>query len=162
MKTLTGGYGPAMREDASREGAAFATLLRETRTERRLLQEDVIRGTSVSRSTYLRWEAGDVGRPEPKQVREVCLFLGINPRRAAVALGLCTNDELDLPPDEPKYEPVVVEIGQILADSSIPDAARAALRHALDAALNLWRMAVSMPEPKEPAPVVASRRSARR
>lgn len=159
--SVTGSYGFAMREDASPEGAAFATLLRESRAERGLLQEDVIRATSISRSTYLRWEAGGIDRPDPRQVREVCLVLGINPRRSAVALGLVTNDELGLPPDEPKYHPAVVQIGRILADPSVPEPARDALLHTLHAALNLWQMTVSMPVPHEPSGDALTKRRAK-
>src|SRR5688500_2783132 len=110
------GYGAAVREHISAEGAAFATLLREQRAERSVTQDDVIAAASVSRSTYLRWESGDIGRPDWKQVREVCVFLGFHPGLAAIALGLLTRDELGMPPEEPTYAPEVVEIGRILAD----------------------------------------------
>ncbi|MBB4747772.1 helix-turn-helix domain-containing protein [Actinoplanes lobatus] len=147
-----------MRDDVTPEGAAFAELLRSARKDAGLLQDDVIQRSGVSRSTYLRWEAGDGVRPDLRYVRKVCQVLGINPRRAAIALGLVTPADLDLAPDESEYDPMVVEINRVLADASVPDAARAALRHTLDAAMNLWRTAVAMPEPHEPRGADLARR----
>lgn len=159
---VNGGYGVAMRDDVNPEGAPFAELLRSARRDARLLQDDVISRSGVSRSTYLRWEAGDVGRPDLRSVRAVCLVLGVNPRRAAIALGLVTPAELDTA-DAGDYDPVVVEINRVLTNPDVPHASRAALRHALDAALNLWRTAVSMPEPHEPSgDELTTRRSTRR
>ena len=159
----TSGYVLAVREGESSEGAAFAALLRAARTTKGLTQDDVIKSTSLSRSTYLRWEGGEAPRPDLKQVREVCLFLDINPREASVALGLCTNYELGLPPPEPEFDPVTLEIGRILADPSQPAASRAALTHALESALVLWRMAVAMPQPTEPrGSDLSARRAAQR
>lgn len=145
---MTSSYGDGMRDDVSSEGAAFATLLREARKEQGLTQDDVIIATRISRSTYLRWEGGGVDRPDLKQVRDVCKFLGVNPGYAAIALGLMTREDLDLPPEQ--FDPVVVEAGKILADDSHPAGSRAALRKMLHAALDLWREAAGMPEPKEP------------
>lgn len=158
---MTSSYGDGMRDDVSAEGAAFATLLRDARSNRGLTQDDVIRATSVSRSTYLRWESGGVERPELKQVRDVCVFLGIHPGYAAIALGLMTREELGLPPEQ--FDPVVVEAGAILADDSQPASSRAALKHMLQAALGMWREATRMPEPKEPrgADLVRRRRPVR-
>lgn len=143
---LTSSYGLGVRNEPTSKGMAFATLLRTARTERGLTQGDVIANTSVSRSTYLRWESGDAQLPNIDQVRDVCLYLGIRPTVAAVALGLLTEEELGY-----LFDPIVVEIGEILFDPSTSPAARAALRHSLDAALRLWRMAVAMPEPIEPS-----------
>lgn len=148
----TSGYGLDVRDAETPEGTAFADLLRAGRAAATpaLKQDDVINNTSVSRSTYLRWEGGDVSsRPDLKQVREVCLFIGINPTQAAVALGLCTADEINPSPSEPEFDPVALEIGRILADRSHPES-HAALTRALESAVSLWRMAVAMPEPHEP------------
>ena len=157
---MASGYGLGVRNEPGSKGMAFAALLRTARTERGLKQGDVIANTSVSRSTYLRWEAGDAQLPNIDQVRDVCLYLGIKTPAAAVALGLCTEEELGLPApaDEPQFDPVAVEIGKILSDPSTSPAARAALKHSLDAALTLWRMAVAMPEPIEPSGRSLSRR----
>lgn len=161
---LSSGYGVAMREDVTSEGAPFADLLRGARRDAGLLQEDVIQRSGVSRSTYLRWEAGDVGRrPDLDGVRAVCRVLDVNPRSAAIALGLVTPSELGLTPDGSEYDPIIVEINLVLTDSTVPGPARAALRHTLAAALNLWRTAVAMPEPREPSRTdLTKRRSAKR
>ena len=147
---MTSSYRDGMRDDVSAEGAAFATLLRDARKQRGLTQDDVIRDTNVSRSTYLRWEGGGAERPDLPSVRMVCVYLGIHPGFAAIALGLMTREELGLPPQEKQLDPVVVEIGTILADDGQTAGARAALRKMLHSALEIWRSAVNMPEPKEP------------
>lgn len=142
------GYGdrvPAI----STEGAALATLLKESRKRRGVSAEEVIDATSVSRATYFRWEAGEVSSPNLRQLREVLLFLRVPPALAGIALGLLTPEDLAIEPAE-QFDPAVVEIGRILADDLLPASSRAALHHSLQAALNLWRAATSMPEPKEP------------
>ncbi|WP_231953636.1 helix-turn-helix transcriptional regulator [Actinoplanes derwentensis] len=137
-----------MRNEVSAEGSAFATLLRDARRNRGETQDDVILATGVSRSTYLRWEAGGVDSPNLKQVRDVCRFLGIHPGHAGIALGLMSREDLGLSPEP--FDPVVVKAGTILADENQPARARAALRKALQAALDMWRAAADLPEPKEP------------
>jgi transcriptional regulator with XRE-family HTH domain len=157
----TSGYAGDVREDSTPEGVAFASLLRAARTDRQLLQDDVIRNTRLSRSTYLRWEAGGAQRPDFKQVRDVCVYLGIDPRRAAISLGLFTSEELDMAEDL-RFDPLVIEVGRMLADESIPEQTRAALRHAIDAAVSLWFTAASMAAPVEPSGAELARRRSRR
>lgn len=146
-----GRYGGAMQPDADATGAAFAALLRAARRARSASQDDVIAATGVSRSTYLRWEAGNVGRPDPGQVTQVCRFLRLNPPEAALALGFGSDTDYQQQAQEPPFEELIVDIGRILADDAVPQAARAALRHAVRGAFESWQMAMAIREPHEPS-----------
>lgn len=108
-------------------GAAFAALLREARRERGWTQDTLVEASGVSRSTILRWEGGDASRPDPDQVRAVCLALGIDPLRAAVALGYLTPEDLR-PSGEPRrpLDPTQEEVLDILQDPEVPAAEKAA------------------------------------
>jgi transcriptional regulator with XRE-family HTH domain len=111
-------------------GEAFANLIREARRAKNWTQDKLVDESGVSRSTILRWESGDASRPDPDQVRAVCLALGIDPRRAAVALGYLTPEEIAPPgggtgrqslSDEER------EILTILRDPQVPSAEKAPL-----------------------------------
>lgn len=104
-------------------GEAFANLIRDGRRAKGWTQDRLVEESGVSRSTVLRWEGGDASRPDPDQVRAVCIVLGIDPRRAAVALGYLTPEEIAPPggggqplSDEER------EILTILRDPQVPSA----------------------------------------
>lgn len=106
-------------------GEAFASLIREARRQRGWTQDKLVEVSGVSRSTILRWEAGDASRPDPDQVRAACRALGVDPRRAAVALGYLSPEEAD-PPGEPrKLTPEEEEVVSILQDPGVPSAKKA-------------------------------------
>lgn len=112
-----------MPPSPDQRGHDFAQLLRAARKNKGWTQEDVIDESGVSRSTYLRWEAGKVERPDPEQVRAVCRTLGIDPREAAVALGYITREEIGLDPEPPRmFDATVEEVIQILQDPKVSDA----------------------------------------
>ena len=103
-------------------GQSFADLIADARRAKRWSQEDLETESGVSRSTLSRWERGLADRPEAEHVRAVCKALGIDPRRAAVALGYLTQEEVSggdnrLPED-------LEEILAILADPAIPASAK--------------------------------------
>lgn len=166
-KWITSGYGAHMRDMTGGTNAAFARLLHDARIAKGLRQEDVWGSCSVSRATYGRWERGEIDSPDPRDVREVCLFLGIDPRLAAVALGLVTMEEMSRPLDGTDSDiatgeyMAVAEAKRTVSDPTVPEAQRKALNHAVEAALNLWKSAVAMPEPKEPAGADLARRTTR-
>jgi hypothetical protein len=75
-----------------------------------------------------RWEAGDARRPDPEQVRAVCLALGIDPRQAAVALGYLTAEEIA--PSAGGGQSLSDEEREVLAilrDAQVPSAEKAPL-----------------------------------
>ena len=104
----------------------FANLIRTAREAKGWSQEQLEQATGtggahVSVSTISRWERGQAGRPEPEHVRKVCKALGIDPRRAAVALGYLTEDEIGPPlPLDPKVKAVL----DMIEDPALPAAER--------------------------------------
>lgn len=108
-------------------GEAFAALIREGRHNVGLTQDALVERSGVSRSTILRWESGDASRPEPEQVRAVCRALGLDPRRAAVALGYLEPEDLN-PPNEPRapLDANLEEVVTLLQDPGIPTAQKEA------------------------------------
>lgn len=108
-------------------GEAFSALIREGRRNLGITQDVLVERSGVSRSTILRWESGDASRPEPEQVRAVCRALGIDPRRAAVALGYLEPEDLN-PPNEPRapLDANLEEVVTLLQDPGIPTAQKEA------------------------------------
>jgi transcriptional regulator with XRE-family HTH domain len=179
LTSLISGYGVGMR-DASPGSTAFATLLKEARKARGVGPLEVINATSVNKSTYFRWEAGEVASPNLLQVREVCLFLRIPPTLAGIALGLLTPEDLAADPVLVEIgtvlagplpaasrtalrraledAPVIVQICQTMATTMAPNA-RAAMARALDGALSMWQAAIAMEPPREPSGAELVRRA---
>ncbi len=78
--------------------------------------------SGIGRATLLRWEAGDVSRPEPEKVRKVFRALGIDPREAPVLLGFVTREEMGLPAEPPRlFGATVEEVITILEDPDVPE-----------------------------------------
>lgn len=126
--SLTSTYGHRVPANDNPRGEAFANLIREGRRAKGWTQDRLVDESGVSRSTVLRWEAGDASRPDPDQVRAVCLALGIDPRRAAVALGYLTSDEVAAM--DSRGHPLSEEEEEILAilrDPQVPSAEKAPL-----------------------------------
>lgn len=106
----------------ARPGISFADLVADGRRSKGWTQDDLERESGVSRATLSRWERGLADRPEAEHVRAVCRALDIDPRRAAVALGYLTQEEVSgtsggLPGD-------LEEILAILQDPAVPDSAK--------------------------------------
>jgi len=113
----TGGipYDCVMDDSAGAE--SFADLIGNARRAKGWSQEDLEQESGVSRSTISRWERGLADRPEPQHVRSVCTALGIDPRRAAVALGYLTEEEIS--PGDDALPAEVEEVLQILQSGNI-------------------------------------------
>lgn len=109
-------YGCAM--NGATAGESFGNLIARGRKAKHWSQEDLERASGVSRSTLSRWEGGHAGRPEPAHVRKVCAALGLDPRRAAVALGYLTEEEVDTSGRALPNE--IEEILTILEDPALP------------------------------------------
>lgn len=98
----------------------FAELIANARRRKGWSQEDLETHSGVSRSTISRWERGLADKPEPEHVRAVCTVLGVDPRRAAVALGYLTTEEIE-GPSRPLLDPAVEEVLDILQDPAVPE-----------------------------------------
>ena len=96
-------------------------LISGTRKEAGLTQDQVCDVVGLSRSTLHRWESGTSERPDPDQVRAVCLALDVPPVEAAIALGYVYRDEVNgvLP-----LEGDLIEVVDLLTDPMLPDAER--------------------------------------
>lgn len=120
LKSLDVGYLCIMGD--AEAGASFAGLIADGRRAKGWTQDDLERESGVSRATLSRWERGLADRPEAQHVRAVCAALGIDPRRAAVALGYLTQEEIS--GDGNRLPADLEEILAILADPAIPDTAK--------------------------------------
>jgi len=106
-------------------GAAFGALIRDAFTRSGWTQERLVEETGISRSTLSRWMRGHAERPDAEQVRAACLALGIDPRRAAIALGFLTDDDLTGTSGLGiTYTTEVAEALEILADPALPSSKR--------------------------------------
>ncbi|QKW15454.1 helix-turn-helix domain-containing protein [Verrucosispora sp. NA02020] len=76
----------------------FGQLIRDRRQAHGWTQDDLAERSGVGRVSIIRLEAGKLRAPEPGIVRSLCVALGIDPRRGAVAVGYLT--ESDLSPDD--------------------------------------------------------------
>ncbi len=100
----------------------FAEAIVTARTQRNMTQDELADAADVPRSVILRWEDGDVNRPDPGQVRRVFRALRLDPREAPVLLGYVTRDEIGLPPQPPRvFSPTVEEVIDILEDPAVSD-----------------------------------------
>jgi transcriptional regulator with XRE-family HTH domain len=100
-------------------GEQFAALIRDARTVAGITQDALADQAGVNRSTIIRWEGGDASRPDPDQVRRVCRALGVDPRRAAVALGYLSPEDID-PVGTARTNPHLEEVLAILEDPAVP------------------------------------------
>lgn len=100
--------------------------------------------------TYFRWESGDIASPNPAQVRRACLRLGLDPREAAVALGIVSRQELELPPAPPPMPREVRNILYLLRAPEVPDPAKKQLLHHLQGAVDFWAQQLGVRSLREP------------
>lgn len=118
---LPGSTYPCVMPDAS-SAIAFGTLIGDARRAKGWSQDDLEAASGVSRSTISRWERGVSDSPEPPHVRAVCAALGIDPRRAAIALGFLTEDEVS--GTAARLDPEVEGAMRMLESDSISPAER--------------------------------------
>lgn len=88
---------------------------------------DIHQATGVNPSTFYRWQRGDIKTaPKVEQVRRFCAGLGVPERAALLALGLA--DGRDDPEPETVIDPEVRRILRLLADPSVSDEDKQAIR----------------------------------
>lgn len=117
-------YLETMEHGAPDRGRKFADLIRDARAVRGWTQDQLVAESGVPKSTLVRWEGGRAERPDPDQVRALSRALGIDPRRAAVALGYLTQEELDRSDSGALLDPQMLKVIRILEDPSVPAAAK--------------------------------------
>lgn len=109
----------------------LAQLIRAAREALDWTQERLARESGVSRPTVQRYEQAKIRTPEPRQVRQIILALGVDPREIPVALGMVTREELGLPPRPAlpvrRYSDRTEELIGLLEDPSVSDEEKQAL-----------------------------------
>lgn len=98
--------------------------------ERGMTDDDIAQATGVGASTFHRWQRGHFVRaPGLDRVRAFCVGLDIPARSALLALGL--EDGRDDPAPEPVVDPDVRAVLRRLADPSVSDEDKTAIRAVL-------------------------------
>lgn len=140
-----------MRDEQGETSITLGTLIKRARLAKGWTQEMLIDKADLSKSTVNRWE-NDKGIGDPANVRKACLALGIDPREAAVVIGLVTREEWDLPPFPPPIDESLTDAARLLADEKIPDDAKVSLRDFIGGAVEFWfkQLGVRRP-PREPS-----------
>lgn len=107
-------YGVRMvRHGAGAGGDSFRAVIRAARKRRGLTQAELAHISGVSRSTLIRWESGEIARPEPDQLNAVIEAVGVPAEDVYRALGwpLSGPDGTDAPaertPDSVRESPEV-------------------------------------------------------
>lgn len=119
---------------AENPGQNFARVIRNARAAKDWTMQQLADASGVSLPAIQRWEAGHATHPDPDQVRAVCLALGIDPRRAAIALGFLSPDEVGT-----ILGHNVPELLTLLRDPSVDSAAKAVALETLRASMDLSR-----------------------
>lgn len=101
--------------------------LRDAR-QRGLTDLEIKKATGVQASTFHRWQTLEGGLPKWEKVQAFCIGLDIPPAAAAAALGI--TDERQLMP-EVSLDPDLSRLARILADPSVPEAEKQAIRHTI-------------------------------
>lgn len=100
--------------------------------------------TGVTPATFHKWKTLEGGLPKIEKVQAFCRGLGIPPAAAYAALGI---DETREPTPEPPLDPDLKRLGRILADPSVPEAEKQAIRHTIRMLARAAR-AEQMPDPE--------------
>lgn len=101
--------------------------LRDAR-QRGLTDHDIKRATGIQPSTFHRWQTLEGGLPQWAKVQAFCVGLDIPPAAAAAALGI--TDEREATPEAP-LDPDLSRLARILADPTVPEAEKQAIRHTI-------------------------------
>ena len=127
--------------------------LRRARTDAgwaKIAATEALAEVGIQQRTYFRWESGDIAKPDPREVRKVCLRLGLDVRDAAVALGILTREELELPPAPPPMPRTISNILYFLRAPQIPDPAKKQLLHHIQGAVDFWAQQLGVKSLREP------------
>lgn len=101
----------------------------------------IAKATGVQPSTFHRWQRGEGTKlPTLDKVQAFCRGLEIPPAAAYAALGI---DETREPTPEAPLDPDLKRLARILADPSVPEATKQAIRY------NIRALARAEREPAE-------------
>jgi len=131
----------------------FAMWLRRARIEAgwaKIAATEALAEVDINPRTYFRWESGDIVKPDPREVRKACLRLGLDVREAAVALGILTREELDLPPAPPPMPRTIRNILYFLRAPQVPEPAKRQLLQHIQGAVDFWAQQLGVKSLREP------------
>jgi hypothetical protein len=154
-------YSDAMAEDeelATAGDDTFARWLRRARVEAgwgKLQAVEALAEVGIKERAYFRWESGEISKPDPRQVRKACLRLKLDTREAAIALGIVTRDELDLPAPAP-MEPVLADAARMLASDDIPQPSKENLRFLIEKTIGFTYATLGLRQPPMAAAELAA------
>ena len=121
QRTAENAYRNYVPTDPKSRGEEFGRLIRDGRLTLGISQEELARRAGIDRGTIIRWEAGGATRPDPDQVRGVCKELGVDPQRAAIALGYLSPDDVAKPDRGTRQlDPRILEVIDTLEDPRVP------------------------------------------
>lgn len=107
--------------------ARFVERVLDEARGRGMTDADIAEATGVGPSTFHRWRRGAFKEaPELERVKRFCAGLGVPARAALLALGV--TDGRDEPTPEPTIDPEVRRILRLLADPSVSDEDKQAIR----------------------------------
>lgn len=112
--------------------ARFARFVERTLREARqrdLTDQEIYRLTDVRPSTFHRWQTMQGGLPKWETVERFCRGLEIPTTAAAAALGITEVRE----PTPAVDDPDIARLARILADPTVPEATKQAIRHTIRA-----------------------------
>jgi transcriptional regulator with XRE-family HTH domain len=135
--------------------ATFGEWLKPARADAGWTKSTAIEAVAevgVAERTFMHWESGSIAKPDPRAVRRACIRLGLDPRDAAVALGILTREELSLGPAQDPIHPTLRKIQGLLRATQVPQAAKDYLIRVLESAIDFWyqQQGVTRP-PREPS-----------
>lgn len=143
------------RDEPQTGDDTFASWLRRARSDAgwgKMAATEALAEVGIRERTYFRWESGDIVKPDPAEIRKACLVLGIDPREAAIALGIVTREEMDLPPAPPAVPSTIRNVLSLLRAEQVPEEAKKSLLRHIQGAVDFWAEQLGVPRPpREPS-----------
>lgn len=143
------------RDEPQTGDDTFASWLRRARSDAgwgKMAATEALADVGIRERTYFRWESGDIVKPDPAEIRKACLVLGIDPREAAIALGIVTREEMDLPPAPPPVPATIRNVLSLLRAEQVPEEAKKSLLRHIQGAVDFWAEQLGVPRPpREPS-----------
>lgn len=110
--------------------ARFVARVLSDARDRGLNDRDITNATTISASTFHRWQRGDFATtPDVGKITAFCEGLGVPTRSALLALG--AEEGRDDPAPEPALDPEIRKIQRALADPNVSDQEKVIIREML-------------------------------
>ncbi|WP_158619070.1 helix-turn-helix transcriptional regulator [Micromonospora sp. M71_S20] len=121
-----------MRNTATHDRGAWASLVTKTRERVGMNKSELARRLGIDRTTIIRWESGKSRPEDPTVVEAFAQLFGLDADEVLTAAGLRTGSPSSgRSTSDPPLDPDLVIIMRRLNDPLTPDAERATLRATL-------------------------------